>query len=125
MESDFLERCQSNSTDKANCQVVRARRPVTQSMPSEGSQFLWEKSGRKTGLIQFLDFSAPKPRIHAFKGLDLVAQMVNNLPAMWETQIRSLGWEDTLEKRMATHSSILVGRIPWTEEPGRLQSMGL
>ena len=120
-----MERCQSNLTDKANCQVVRARRPVTQRMHSEGSQFLWEKSGRKTGLIHLLDFSAPKPRIHAFKGLDLVAQMVNDLPAMWETQIRSLGWEDTLEKRMATHSSILVGRIPWTEEPGRLQSMGL
>ena len=103
-----MERCQSNLTDKANCQVVRARRPVTQRMHSEGSQFLWEKSGRKTGLIHLLDFSAPKPRIHAFKGLDLVAQMVNDLPAMWETQIRSLGWEDTLEKRMATHFSILA-----------------
>ena len=51
--------------------------------------------------------------------------MVNNLPAIWETQILSLGWEDTLEKTKATHSSILVGRIPWTEEPGRLQSMEL
>ena len=54
----------------------------------------------------------------------LVAQMVKNLPAMQETQIRSLGWEDPLEKEMATHSSILAWRIPWTEEPGRLQSMG-
>ena len=51
--------------------------------------------------------------------------MVKNLPVMQETQVRSLGWEDPLEKRMATHSSIFAWRIPWTEEPGRLQSMGL
>ena len=54
----------------------------------------------------------------------LVAQMVKRLPAMRETQVRSLGWEDLLEKEMATHSSILAWRIPWTEEPGRLQSIG-
>ena len=54
-----------------------------------------------------------------------MAQTVKNLPAMWETQIRSLGWEDPLEKGMATHSSILAWRIPWTKDPGRLQSMGL
>ena len=54
----------------------------------------------------------------------LVAQMVKNLPAMQETQVRSLGWEDPLEKGMATHPSILAWRIPWTEEPGGLQSMG-
>ena len=53
----------------------------------------------------------------------LVAQMVKNLPATWETWVRSLGWEDPLEKEMASHSSILAWRIPWTEEPGRLQSM--
>ena len=51
--------------------------------------------------------------------------MVKNLPAMQETQIISLGWEDPLEKEMATHSSILAWRIPWTEEPGGPQSMGL
>ena len=58
-------------------------------------------------------------------GLDafLVAQMVKNLPAMQETWIQSLGWEDPLEKRMLTHSCILAWRIPWTEEPGRLQSI--
>ena len=50
--------------------------------------------------------------------------MVKNLPAMQETWVRSLGWEDSLEKRMATHSSILAWRIPQTEEPGGLQSMG-
>ena len=47
-----------------------------------------------------------------------------NLPAMWETQVQSLGEEDPLEKEMATHSSILAWRIPWTDEPGGLQSMG-
>ena len=54
-----------------------------------------------------------------------VAQMVENLPAMQETWVRSLGLEDSLEKEMATHSSILAWRIPWTEGPGGLQSMGL
>ena len=59
-----------------------------------------------------------------YTGASLVAQMVKNLPAMWETRVRSLGWEDCLEKGKATHSSILAWRIPWTKEPGRLQSMG-
>ena len=54
----------------------------------------------------------------------LVAQMVKRLPAMLETQVRSLGWEDPLEKEMATHSSILAWGIPWAEESGSLQSMG-
>ena len=54
----------------------------------------------------------------------LVTQMIKNLPAVQETQVQSLGWEDTLEKEVATHSSILAWRIPWTEEPGGLQSMG-
>ena len=54
----------------------------------------------------------------------LVAQMVKCLPAMWETWVRFLGWEDPLEKEMATHSSILAWKILWMEEPGRLQSMG-
>ena len=60
----------------------------------------------------------PRPRA------SLVAQMVKRLTAMWETQVQSLGWEDPLEKEMATHSSTLAWKIPWTEEPGRLQSMG-
>ena len=50
--------------------------------------------------------------------------MIKCLPAVRETRVPSLGWEDTLEKEMATHSSILAWKIPWTEEPGRLQSMG-
>ena len=53
-----------------------------------------------------------------------MAQTVKSLPAMRETQVRSLHWEDALEKRMATHSSILAWRIPWTKEPGGLQSLG-
>ena len=54
----------------------------------------------------------------------LMAQMVKRLPTVRETRVQSLGWEDLLEKEMATHSSILAWEIPWTEEPGRLQSMG-
>ena len=53
-----------------------------------------------------------------------MAQMVKRLPAVQETWVRSLGWEDPLEKEMATHSSTLAWKIPWTEELGRLQSMG-
>ena len=54
-----------------------------------------------------------------------MAETVKNPPAMEETQVLSLGWEDLLEKGMAIHSSILAWKIPWIEEPGRLQSMGL
>jgi len=54
-----------------------------------------------------------------------VAQTVKRLSAILETVVRSLGWEDPLEKEIATHSSTLAWKIPWTEEPGRLQSMGL
>ena len=53
----------------------------------------------------------------------LVAKTIKNLPAMQETWVQSLGWEDPLEKEMATHSSVLAWRSPWTEEPGGLQSM--
>ena len=62
--------------------------------------------------------------ISAQKLAFLVAQMVKHLPATRETWVQSLGWDDPLEKEMATHSSTLTWRIPWTEEPGRLQSMG-
>ena len=54
----------------------------------------------------------------------LVAQIVKHLPTMWETWVRSLGWEDPLEKEIATHSSILAWEIPWMEDPSRLQSIG-
>ena len=51
-----------------------------------------------------------------------MAQRLKHLPAMWETQVRSLGWEDPLEKEMATHSSVLAWRIPWTEESQRVNT---
>ena len=54
----------------------------------------------------------------------LVAQTIKHLPTMWKTWVQSLGWEDLLEKAVATHSSILAWKIPWTGEPGRLQSTG-
>ena len=53
----------------------------------------------------------------------LVAQTVKRLPVMWETRVQSLGWEDPLEKEMATYSNTFAWKIPWMEEPGRLQSM--
>ena len=58
-------------------------------------------------------------------GASLVVQMIKNPPAMWETWFRSLSWEDPLEEGMAIHSSILAWRIPWTEGPSGLQSIGL
>ena len=66
--------------------------------------------------------------MHVFISLDLylgveLLEQVKNLPAVQETRVRSLGWEDPLEKEMATHSSILTWKISWTEEPGGLQSM--
>ena len=62
---------------------------------------------------------------HYFASMySLVAQMVKSLPALWEIWIESLDQEDALEKEMANHSSILAWKIPWTEEPGRLQPIG-
>ena len=61
-----------------------------------------------------------RPLYQAF----LLAQVVKNPTAMWETRVRPLGWEDHLEKGLATHSSILARKIPWTEEPSGLQSRG-
>ena len=69
---------------------------------------------------RLIDFHFHKCKIHT----GFVAQRLKHLSAMWETLVRSLGQEDSLEKEMATHSSILAWRIPWTEEPGGLQSMG-
>ena len=63
------------------------------------------------GLFQYI--------IYAMGGASLVYQLVKNLAAMQETQVPSLGWEDCLEKEMATHSSILAWRSPWTEKPGK------
>ena len=63
--------------------------------------------------------------VHCSTRASLVAQMVKTLPAVCQTWVRSLGWEDPLEKGTATHSSNSGLEIPWTEEPGRLQPMGL
>ena len=63
-------------------------------------------------------------QMDTFTKASLVAHLVKNPPAMWETWVRSLGWEDPLEEGMATHFSLVAWRIPWTEEPGGLQSMG-
>ena len=63
-------------------------------------------------------------RTYCLAWASLVVQMVKRLPTMRETEVRSLGWEDPLEKEMATHSSTLAWKIPWAEEPSRLQSMG-
>ena len=66
----------------------------------------------------------PEIKLPTSIGASLVAQTVKRLPIMRETWVRSLRREDPLEKEMATHSSILAWKIPWTEDPGRLQSMG-
>ena len=80
---------------------------------------LWEVRKRKesTGRLEM-------PSTEMRKRTSPVAQMIKNLPEMWETWVQSLGQEDPLEKEMAIHSSMLDWRIPWTEEPGGLQSMG-
>ena len=70
------------------------------------------------------DIIAPKVEQTSATGASLVAQTVKCLPAMQETQVQFLGWEDSLEKEMAIHSSTLPWKIPWTEDPDRLQSMG-
>ena len=78
-----------------------------------------------SGSVLYLSFYLPiYLSVLYLSGASLVAQMVKNLPAMWETRVRSLGWEDPMEKGMATRSSILAWRIQWIEEPGGLQSMG-
>ena len=84
----------------------------------------WGRSQRRyLDKVRFISFSLSL-QICLELTISLVAQMVKCPPAMRETQVRSLGWEDPLEKEMATHSSILAWKIPWMEEPRRLQSMG-
>ena len=78
--------------------------------------FLEEKSFAKSEVISFI--------LHYNTRASLVAQRLKRLPGMRETRVRSLSWEDPLEKAVATHSSIPAWRIPWMEEPDRLQSMG-
>ena len=72
----------------------------------------------------FLDRNLTRNRISNVKFENGGSDSKEVKPTMWETQVQSLGWEDLLEKEMATHSSTLAWKIPWTAEPGRLQSMG-
>ena len=83
----------------------------------------WDSNQIQSGILLAQE-TAPDTVMPLFK-TSLVAQMVKCLPALQETQVRSLGREDPLEKEMATHSSTLAWKIPWTGEPGRLQFMGL
>ena len=84
-----------------------------------------QERAKHMGLGSYLTFTQ---KLLRFFDVDhfasLVAQMVKSLPAVRGTSVKSLGWEDPLEKEMATHSNILAWKIPWVEEPGRLQSMG-
>ena len=82
-----------------------------------------EKAGLKLN-IQKTKIMASGPMTSWQIGDFPIAQVVKNPPAMQETQVQFLGWEDPLEKELATHSCILVWEVPWTEEPGGLQSMG-
>ena len=81
----------------------------------------WE--GETIAIVNY-NASVIRDHILSLKWTSLVTQMVKHLPTMRETQVQSLGWIDPLEKEIATHSSILAWKIPWMEEPGRLQSMG-
>ena len=78
----------------------------------------WGKQLREAGMVDVIE-------VLLFRQNSLVAQLVKNLPAMQETPVLFLGQEDSLEKGEATHSCILIWRVPWTEEPGGLQSLGL
>ena len=111
--------------------------PMEQKMATHSSMFSWRIPWtQEPGRLQSMGSQrvghdwAPKYRQLYGRSLCpkkayLVAQRLKCLPAMQETWVRSLGREDPLQKEMATHSSILAWRIPWTEEPGRLQSTGL
>ena len=84
-----------------------------------------EGKGRELPSTEGPTLCQPLQKRGKFSSILWVAQMVKDLPAMQETRVRSLGWEDPQEKATATHSSILAWRIPWTEEPGGLQTVGL
>ena len=108
---------------KRMLQPARIRKSP-ESCPFAGGQRLWGTSGARSPeafplrIKHMCLVSKYSPPAHNFCIPLLEAQMVKYLPAMWETQVGSLGWEDPLEKGLATHSSILAWRIPWTEEPG-------
>ena len=102
MGQHWWVREENESTNISECELEKNSRMTTDSGRTDYNPMLVISFGLRT----------------------LVAQTVKNSPTMQETWVRPLGWEDSLEEGMATHSSILSWRIPWTEEPGRLQSMG-
>ena len=96
------------------------------SLPSRDSSWQGRPSG-EPGVGDPAREASRRFRLEVFltaARTSLMAQRVKRLSAMQRSWVRSLGWEDPLEKEMATHSSTLAWKIPWTEEPGRLQSMG-
>ena len=126
---------------QASCLSSQPKTPLPPSMISSKSQlqwcFNWPPSIETSASELSFFFSIKWPHRHLWQPgkfryyslsfhywASLVAQMVKNPPAMWETWVWSLGWEGALEEGMATHSSILAWRIPWTEEPGGPQSRG-
>ena len=111
--------------------------PLEKAMAPHSSTLAWkipwtEESGRlqstwsqRVGHDWVTSLHCLSSRFMSTVWTSLVAQTVKHLSTMWETRVRALGWEDPLEKEMAIHFSTIAWEIPWTEEPGRLQSMGL
>ena len=104
-----------------NWKLANNLTPLLQHDTEVGNNWCFPGLGGKVGINFWLSFFH---RLRKNAGPSLVAQRVKCLPTMWETQVQFLGWEDSLEKEMATHSSTLAWKTPWTEKPGRLQSMG-
>ena len=96
--------------------------PLRNTVPQVRALMINNQGPRKSST---LCWTHPLVNLHLLIQAFLVAQTIKNPPAMQETWVPSLGWEDTLEKGMATHSSILAWRIPWTEKPDGLQSIGV
>ena len=103
----------------------------TQQWPQDWKMSVFIPNPKKGNAKEYSNYrtiafisQASKVMLKTHQEATTVAQLVKNLPALWETWVRSLGWEDPLEKGKATHSSILAWRISWTEQPGRLQSLG-
>ena len=88
------------------------------------NKYLQVRNGFQIYIYIYIYYIYTHTHTHTYILTSLVAQTIKHLPAMRETRVQFLGWDDLLEKEMATHSSILAWRIPRTEEPGRLQSMG-
>ena len=101
--------------------LIGLRHPINDHKPVSRGQLLTPDAGGPQCQVDCYSRLLMHPNTKS----SLVAQMVKHLPTMWETRVWSLGQEDPLEKERATHSRTLAWKIPWTEEPGRLQSMGL